>query len=1463
MGRKKLRIPTKSNAFTSLAVSPLGQIMMHLQNRLQELIQKNKQRKEQSTLEKKYATQRLKDIKIILDKVIELFLSFDNGNQPSKLSLVKDGISLFSRLEDAKEFDTPVNVFYRITLERLHNAIKNSRPNTPRLTATNIPEFKNRLKKELRKETEKCYAEALQIPGCNLEHYFSIIEEVIDAFDLVEQEPFDVKDLEKRFIKEIKYALFDDKGYAPQALIISHPSMYHLVIELLDLLSQLPDELEDLVTFLNPKAFTLDIRNSALSAFIPDRFSDLKISVEHAPSNPQQTQGGQGCQGLKELRYKVTNNSGSEIYHNFQDYYNDFLVSTKNFLSYSLQTYLENYAQTPHVKSELAKMSLLQEFVEQEARLASSHLEEARQLHGAFDEFHTLLANERAPSVKVKLLHERMSSLDQTIAQLAYLLERNKDYELKKLNGLIATYPTLLNDLQRAKVQQLDVSYSTEQLPEVIIAFNEQTELDVVPVKDKLKLKNPEYEEIISLLSYFRSEKAKLADQLQQEVKVWQEQAVIRWKMENDGWISELNGLILEELDMPSDSGDVENIPIDKRLVVINELLLDVSARQKKAQHGLETVKSIEQNLAGSIQSFELLLTVAPVTNKELNACYEQSKMHVEHYRNRLQEAAANLEQWHEKLEIKRNKAKAAQELAETMKSSDPSVILSLRESKKRQLAFMESELAIQLVEEKSKKERHRDKVALLHLNSDPLANPDPLSTLEEEFFKKKNRFTSQCAEALQKIKLLLAHRKEYQTTHDPEFILSDENLKTSEGINTLVTWLGEITAEESNSRTEPSVPFKLKSELLPFCNLAKTLRTLSQDIEHFKNQRKQYAKEVQLLVEDIKQLSINTQVKQDELKDLTKEIAVLDKMVLLLVGNQEIGRQIAELDNLILEFNTIKLLNQHQEKLLSSLTAAREELSKLENLLKTAKIEAANNPVYEDNFNQIQKILAHSKEKLELLFNTICHKKQNDLDAFLIKIENEVKEIFSDENSDDSNLAGQLTTWNNRLTQCSVLSEKMKLYFLKIEFLQRDLSHVADEKRKAEITSKLDQFNELDKRVKTLYTESLAQVDSLLCKIDAELQQNQMCANLLFAESKASWETNVAVVEKVSRYLNAFPMVGLTLLKATLETLSSPPTESMQKIARLVEEFTQLNEKIGIKSTINSRLGKRIEEREEVVADFIAQLTRYEDERRKKYRYKDRLFPQDQQRRLSFIEKIIKALECYKDTGNSEALLTSICNEKETFHGFSLRSLLNRFVVKINELNKQIPDNYELNSSEDLKEANADLHEQAEAILNTLNSSDPELVTQIKKLYVEIGELEKFGDSIADNYKENANVAKKLAEALQGKVDQFLLDNQHKFTDKAASLSDKKFFTKFHMDFICHIHSRDEIMSQHTAWLPLLANIALASLAVFTLGLAIPAKQYITEVTTGEARFFCRTDGLSHVDAIEKRAENLIAAIA
>lgn len=188
------------------------------------------------------------------------------------------------------------------------------------------------------------------------------------------------------------------------------------------------------------------------------------------------------------------------------------------------------------------------------------------------------------------------------------------------------------------------------------------------------------------MLSYFRSEKAKLADQLQQEVKVWQEQAVIRWKMENDGWISELNGLILEELDMPSDSGDVENIPIDKRLVVINELLLDVSARQKKAQHGLETVKSIEQNLAGSIQSFELLLTVAPVTNKELNACYEQSKMHVEHYRNRLQEAAANLEQWHEKLEIKRNKAKAAQELAETMKSSDPSVILSLRESKKDSL---------------------------------------------------------------------------------------------------------------------------------------------------------------------------------------------------------------------------------------------------------------------------------------------------------------------------------------------------------------------------------------------------------------------------------------------------------------------------------------------------------------------------------------------------------------------------------------------------------------------------------------------------------------------------------------------------------------------------------------------------------------------------------------------------------
>ncbi|ARG97644.1 hypothetical protein [Legionella micdadei] len=1474
MGRKKIKAAIKSHEFTSLASSPIGQLIIHLQNSLESHIRQNTSSKEQAAIEKKYAVQRLKDIKKILQKISGLLNLFDNGNQPSKLSLVKDGIALYSQLYDAKEFDTPANVFYKITLENLHDAVKSSRGKINHFTTTNSSEFKARLKSVLKKDTKKRYEEVLQIPGCNLDHYFAIVDEVIDDLIFTDNELFDAKEIEKRLTQDIDYSFFNLHGHTEQALIISHPSTYDLVAELLDLINQLPDTLEDLVTFLNPKAFTVDIKNSTLAAFIPDRFNFLKISVEHAPEvmNDEQTIQGdqasqQGTKISKELRFKITQHSGREIYFKVEDYYNDFLAGTKLLLSYSLKTYFESYAQTSHVKSELAKISLVQEFVNQEAAQALLYLDEAKQLYSSFNSFETLLASQTSLSAKVQLLDEKINNLDQNIAQLDYLLERNEDYELKKLIMLLAPYPNLLDDLHEAERKKLDVSYSKEQLPEVIVAFNEFHELDVVPIKEKLKFKQHEREEITLLQSYFKNKRAELITQLQRETHDWQEQEVLRWQKDNDQWVQQLNGFVFDDIDL-REIEDLSSLAFDKRITAINQLLVEVGRQREKAHDYCQTIKSIRQQIHDSTQSLTLLLKIESEATEKVSVCYRQSKEIVERYNGRVEKAVACLEQQQERLLIQLSKAKAAKALAETMESTDPTVITALRDDKRRRQALVENQLEVQLNQKIAKEALHAEKIALLHLNSDPLANPDPLSILEKDFIEEKTKFIVQRAEALQKIKSLLAQKQDSQSKQkDPDRILSDENLNTSEGISTIVTWLGELITQEGNTKRESQVLLRLKGELFSFCNLAKTLRTLSQDIEFSKMKRKEFAQEAEILAKEIGKLNKKIKTKQDELSTLTKEILVLDKLIFLLTSNQKISTIIAELENLILESNTVELLNYNQEKLLSFVITARNDLSELGELVKNLKIEAVSlvdHTVYQDNLARIEGFIVNSNTKIDQLVINICQRKQMALDEFLIRFEKEFNKFLVQKDSlEEGDLSAQLTKLSGWLNWCSIASEELKCVFDKAELLDRDLHQLTDEIFNAQIGSKIDKFKELEENFKTFYAGLLNQVNRLVDKIGSEFQHNQDQVNLQFAESKATWLMNTAAIDNLNAYLRSFPIAGLTVLNADLETVSSTD-ELARKIATLLTEFNQFQATLGIKVAINARLGERIEEREKVVDGITTELTHYEEERSKKYYYKDRLFPQEQQRRSVFIQQLKDALQRYKDNGNSEEVLTCIDQKKETFSGFNLQAILNRLVVKINELNKQIPNNYESYPAEFLEEDNAVLHEQAETILNEITLTEPELVTQLKKLYAEIGQLRQFSVSVKDDgNEEHADVAKELAESLQKKVDHFIIDNQKKLINRAASLREKKFFTEFHADFLCHIHSRDDVMSQHTAWLPILANIALASLAVLTLGLAVPVKRYVTELITGEARFFCVTDGLDRVNAIEKASENLAAVVA
>lgn len=126
MGRKKLTKPVTNGNFTTIAASPLGQLLNHIQDRLNDLIAENEKKREQPTLAKSYATQKLKDIRDLLENTQKLLTYYDEGKEPSGFSLLpflKRAISFYSQLHDAEEFNTSAYVFYKLVQKELPEAI--------------------------------------------------------------------------------------------------------------------------------------------------------------------------------------------------------------------------------------------------------------------------------------------------------------------------------------------------------------------------------------------------------------------------------------------------------------------------------------------------------------------------------------------------------------------------------------------------------------------------------------------------------------------------------------------------------------------------------------------------------------------------------------------------------------------------------------------------------------------------------------------------------------------------------------------------------------------------------------------------------------------------------------------------------------------------------------------------------------------------------------------------------------------------------------------------------------------------------------------------------------------------------------------------------------------------------------------------------------------------------------------
>jgi|GEM_PF-4393539 len=346
----------------------------------------------------------------------------------------------------------------------------------------------------------------------------------------------------------------------------------------------------------------------------------------------------------------------------------------------------------------------------------------------------------------------------------------------------------------------------------------------------------------------------------------------------------------------------------------------------------------------------------------------------------------------------------------------------------------------------------------------------------------------------------------------------------------------------------------------------------------------------------------------------------------------------------------------------------------------------------------------------------------------------------------------------------------------------------------------------EIDEKLKS----TLQSLQEAVNNYYSELLNNLIEENTRFAESLANLE--VLPIQKNVPLLNVIQQLNdidksLMLLNLKIKDIEAKVDPVNLKIILEKREINQnklaeIQQKIIRQHTYNLR--------GEIHQKFEAELSVYLTKRQDKYLIKDMITQSDKTIREEFIKKVNQKLYDFRISDN--ALLISFIKEnKELYKGYNLTSILNRILVKIEEYQNKVSNNF-------IEKPQVEKHE----ITQKLNQyKDKVFANKINQLRLKIDNMYDYGNKLLTSDISAANLTMELAAGLQKRVDEFIMQ-------------DFPNLDNFISNFKIHLHSYDDVMHQHRlswSWKPILSEI----LNVLTL--FIPAA--VSKLYCGQAFFF------------------------
>ncbi|WP_131754653.1 hypothetical protein [Legionella londiniensis] len=985
---------------------------------------------------------------------------------------------------------------------------------------------------------------------------------------------------------------------------ITHPEIYHLIKELILELDKLPESLQELIPFFNPKSIESSI-----------------LRIKHIKHE------------TKPFCYTVFNHRIDA-----DRSYKEFKRFPFNFLAQEIKTYFQENSGSLYVKSEISKTLLMKEFIQAERSLLANQLADYK------ERYTTLMEQASKDAVSNENRIESLDSLNKDIEQLldelsmaVYRLEQKRQaYQSSHASSLFSTHENLKKKYEENEQNQLDISYGQSPLPEAILSIGENA-CEVINVQKTLEAAIAE--QIKNL-----AEAREILQRKQQQLKKEEKEAIKRWKHEvieghtikAEDYAKKIKELIQK----------IHNITTKKFDITTTAEDLEFQLNSLQEDQGTLTIiqnalSAIRENIKNPAPCPKLLLQKEDGIEEEICKIYQDNcGLLCFECEEGLQSASRQLKFFSTELQKALTKARQNQ----LLESCKPELVKRIRQEKEEESKALQKrqkqiEDACNLCRGLAQNVLDLLKEPQANLNSILTAvihKKQPSGSIQSIFNLNKLMTNEGVDQALNLMNILLEDKKglEDTLTHVEEFNPPQRDQFT--GVNGGEEYALKLEIYHQKLKALNS----LKEVVAAYRASEKSLHSIASTLGQLKSIQMQVLSGKN---ETYEQLHNDN---QSQIISANHQIQILSKISDFLELHEKVEQQLDELENFSAQDHERDArLKENLDRHLADTEMLGSYIAEISDGIQTC----ADQPAFKTLQANCEKLYAGTRERLDKVRNDITNQEASHIENMLrdaaMMAEDLRKAITSATEHRSSKASGLTKTiqaydrFRNHLELIKGKLERLQSNGFDIRQFNEPLQELQDDKCHSGIYVHID-------KVLKYYASQLRFYEQEVRKV-------------AFTDDNSELNRNRKQLDSATEFINTITQSELKHLETALQSPHLVNNKKREEqLGSIIRQYNDLEREIKVKNNLVLR--------NTLCAATTKELDNYLARRNRKYLVKDWLSGADRRVRESAIAQLKEKLASFAKTGDKAPILNFIGHAH--FPGLNFKPILNRLIIKLKE---------------------------------------------------------------------------------------------------------------------------------------------------------------------------------------------------